>query len=93
MEARDAHPFPGEPGCDGAVVGTRRGGGLRSLSCSVPWALGVSVELDARGNESRVKKGNVHHNSWQGTTRSSDEHLSSAQGIAEVTLPSGQSCS
>lgn len=62
-------------------------------SCSVPRALGVSVELDARGDESEVKKGNVHHDSWQGTTRSSDEHLSSAQGIVGVTLPSGQSCS
>lgn len=32
VEARGARPFPGEPGCDGAVAGTRRGGGLRSLS-------------------------------------------------------------
>ena len=62
-------------------------------SCSVPQALGVSVERKARGDESGVKKGNVHRDSWQGTTRSSDEHLSSAQSAAKVMLPSRQSCS
>lgn len=62
-------------------------------SCSAPQALGVSVGNNARGDESRVKKGNVHRNSRQGTTWSSDEHLSSARGAAKVTLPSGQSCS
>lgn len=62
-------------------------------SCSIPQALGVSMECNARGDESRVKKGNVFHNSWQGTTRASNECISSVWDTAEVVLPSRQGCS
>lgn len=62
-------------------------------SCSIPQALGVSMECNARGDESRVKKGNVFHNSWQGTTRASNECMSSVWDIAKVILPSRQGCS
>lgn len=61
------------------------------FSRSVPQALSISVERNARGDKSEVKKGNAHRNLWQGTTWSSDEHLSSARGAAEVTLPGRQS--
>lgn len=37
-------------------------------SCSIPQALGVSMECSTRGDERRVKKGIVLHNLWQGTT-------------------------
>ena len=60
-------------------------------SCSVPQALGVSLEHGAWGDEGRVRKGRVHHNSWQGTTCSSSEHLSSTWDMAEVGVPGGQS--
>lgn len=55
------------------------------FSCSVPQALSISVECNARGDESEVKKGNAHHNSWQGTTWSTHEHLCSARGAAMQT--------
>lgn len=85
LEARGAHAFRSEARCDEAVAGPGCGGGLWSLSALLPLRSSSSGCFCARGDESGVRRGSVHRNSWQGTIQSSNEHLSSARGAAEVT--------
>lgn len=59
-------------------------------SCPIPQALGVSMECNTRADESRVKKGIVLPNYWQGTTQASNECIPFVWGTAKFTSPAAK---